>query len=49
MDDKPTPGSRDAQVAALIASTVVILGFLLYWAMQVQAVRESLALAYGAG
>jgi len=39
--------SKDAQIAAVLASTVVALGFVVYWAIQIQAVREMLALAYG--
>jgi hypothetical protein len=42
-----TQANRDAQLAALLASTAVIAGIVLYWVMQIQAVRESLAMAYG--
>lgn len=42
-----THAARDAQLAALLASAAVIVGFVLYWALQIDAVRESLALAYG--
>ena len=49
MDDESnaTHAQRDAQLAALLASAAVIAGFVLYWVIQIQAVRESLALAYG--
>jgi hypothetical protein len=46
-EDNATPTTRDAQLAALLASAAVIAGLVLYWAIQIQAVRESLALAYG--
>ena len=46
-ENNATHASRDAQLAALLASAAVIAGFVLYWAIQIQAVRESLALAYG--
>jgi hypothetical protein len=39
--------SKDAQIAAALASTVVVLGFAVYWIIQIQDVREMLALAYG--
>ena len=42
-----TPATRDAQLAALLACAAVITGFVLYWVLQIQAVRESLAIAYG--
>jgi hypothetical protein len=42
-----TPDSKDAQLAALLASSAVTVGFLIYWALQIQSVREMLALAYG--
>lgn len=37
----------DAKLSALLASAAVIAGFVIYWAIQIEAVRESLALAYG--
>lgn len=43
----PEQRKRDTQAAALLASTAIAGGFLLYWLIQVQAVREMLALAYG--
>ena len=44
-----TPGQKidDSQLAGLIVSATVIIGFLVYWAVQIQDVRELLALAYG--
>lgn len=46
-DSNANDAPRDAQLAALLASAAVILGFVCYWALQIQAVRESLAMAYG--
>lgn len=37
----------DTQSAALVASSAVIFFFLVYWALQIQSVRELLELAYG--
>ncbi len=44
---KTGPGRRDAELAALIACSAVTAGFVIYWALQIQSVREMLALAYG--
>jgi hypothetical protein len=41
------PGSKDAQLAAFIASCAITVGFVVYWTLQIQSVREMLALAYG--
>lgn len=42
------PGNeKDVQAAALLASATIAGGFFLYWVVQIQAVREMLALAYG--
>jgi hypothetical protein len=42
------PGRMDdLELAALLASAVIIAGFLGYWFVQIQDVRELLALAYG--
>lgn len=41
------PDSKDIQLAALISSCAVVVGFVIYWAVQIQSVREMLALAYG--
>jgi len=46
-DGDAARANRDVERAALIASVAVVIGFVLYWAMQIQAVRASLALAYG--
>ena len=40
-------GQKDAHLAALLAATAIVGGFVLYWTIQIQAVREMLALAYG--
>ena len=42
-----TPTPPDTQLAALLASAAIVAGFALYWIIQIQAVREMLALAYG--
>ena len=48
MNDTPTDNTaRDKQVAAVVASTVVVICFVVYWALEIQAVREMLELAYG--
>ena len=39
--------NRDLQGAALLSSAIIIGGSVLYWVIQIQAVREMLALAYG--
>lgn len=39
--------NKDVQAAAVLASATIVGGFVLYWVIQVQAVREMLALAYG--
>lgn len=39
--------SNDVQLAALLASSAVTVGFVIYWTVQIQSVREMLALAYG--
>ena len=38
---------NDTELAALLASGTIILGFLIYWFVQIQDVREMLELAYG--
>ncbi|MEH6568854.1 MAG: hypothetical protein V7709_07265 [Halioglobus sp.] len=38
---------RDRETAAIVSSTAILGFFLIYWALQVQEVREMLALAYG--
>ena len=43
----PLRSNKDTQLAALLASAAVIGSFALYWIIQIQAVREMLALAYG--
>jgi hypothetical protein len=43
MDNK----QKDQQLAALIASLSIIGFALAYWAIQIQDVRELLAMAYG--
>jgi hypothetical protein len=38
---------RDRKLAAVLASAAVIAGFVLYWGLQIQSVRELLEMAYG--
>lgn len=38
---------KDAQLAAYVFTGAVVVGFVVYWALQIQSVREMLALAYG--
>lgn len=38
---------KDAQLAAYIFTGAVVVGFAIYWTLQIQSVREMLALAYG--
>ncbi|MFT4518149.1 MAG: hypothetical protein ACI9JM_000526 [Halioglobus sp.] len=40
-------GSKDTTFAALLAATAVVVGFIIYWSDEIQAVREMLELAYG--
>jgi hypothetical protein len=48
MEEKnPADGSKDTALAALLAATAVIVGFIVYWSDEIQAVREMLELAYG--
>lgn len=46
-DSGKTKTQVDQQVAAAMASGAIVLGFVLYWAVQIQSVREMLELAYG--
>lgn len=39
--------SKDMQLAALLVSATIVAGFLVYWLVQIQDVREMLELAYG--
>lgn len=38
---------KDAQLAAYLYTAAVFAGFAVYWVLQIQSVREMLALAYG--
>lgn len=46
-NEKSDQRTRDAQGAAVLASTSIAAGFAIYWVIQIQSVRELLALAYG--
>ena len=38
---------RDRETSALVASAAILGFFVIYWTLQIQEVREMLALAYG--
>ena len=40
-------GFKDTEIAAALASATIVLGFLVYWIVQIQDVRDMLELAYG--
>jgi hypothetical protein len=46
-DRMNSDNNTDRQLAALVASAIIVAGFLLYWLVQIQDVRDMLALAYG--
>ena len=46
-DSQTSPPGKDKQAAAVLASVTVVAGFTVYWIVQIQSVREMLALAYG--
>ncbi|MDE0931420.1 MAG: hypothetical protein OSA77_12080 [Halioglobus sp.] len=46
-EKNPADGNKDTALAALLAATAVIVGFIIYWSDEIQAVREMLELAYG--
>ena len=41
------PPDRDKQAVAVVASVTIVMGFVVYWVVQIQSVREMLELAYG--
>ena len=47
MKENSANGLKDAQVAALLAASTIVVGSVLYWIIQIESVREMLALAYG--
>ena len=48
MDEQATASNgRDRQRAALVASLAIVVGFVIYWSKEIEAVREMLKLAYG--
>ncbi|MEM1404893.1 MAG: hypothetical protein AAGG55_16265 [Pseudomonadota bacterium] len=48
VDSKAGRGSsRDKSASAALASAVIIVGFVVYWVSEIDAVREMLKLAYG--
>jgi len=46
-EEESTERLNDDQSAAVVGSLVVINFFVLYWALQLQAVQELLEMAYG--
>ncbi len=38
---------KDLQIASALAATAIVIGFIVYWSFEIQAVREMLKLAYG--
>ena len=43
----PENNEKDIRAAAVIASAAIAIGFVVYWGLEIQAVREMLKLAYG--
>lgn len=41
------PKQKDREITALLASAGIIVAFVIYWSLEIQAVREMLELAYG--
>ncbi len=41
------PKQKDRETTALLASAGIIVAFVIYWSLEIQAVREMLELAYG--
>lgn len=47
MGDRTDLSSRDRRLAAALAAAGIIAGFVSYWLVQIQSVRELLEMAYG--
>lgn len=47
MNDTQQAKRKDRQAAALLASIGIIVGFIVYWSVEIQAALEMLELAYG--
>ena len=47
MNDTKDPLRKDRETTALLASAGIIVAFVIYWSLEIQAVREMLELAYG--
>lgn len=47
MTNKTDASSRDRRLAAALAAVGIIAGFVTYWLVQIQSVRELLEMAYG--
>ena len=46
-DDKSAAKMDDVQMAAVAVSVTIIVFFVVYWAIQIDSVRELLNMAYG--
>ena len=46
-DKSPEAASKDKAISAVMASAVIVAGFVVYWVSEIEAVREMLKLAYG--
>ncbi len=47
MSDNNKAGMNDLQMSALAASATILIFATIYWAVQIQGVREMLEMAYG--
>jgi hypothetical protein len=47
MSDNNKAGMDDVQMSALAASATILIFAAIYWAVQIQGVREMLEMAYG--
>ena len=43
----PEAAPKDKAISAVMASAVIVGGFVVYWVSEIEAVREMLKLAYG--
>ena len=47
MNDSQSAKMKDRQASALLASAGIIVGFVIYWSLEIRAALEMLELAYG--
>ena len=45
--NSPEAASADKALSAILASAVIVAGFVAYWVLEIDAAREMLKLAYG--